>query len=134
MGEQVTGKALSLREKIGQLFVFGFHGYEPSAEIKALIEDYGVGGIIYFTRNIVDAKQVHALSAGLMETAERSGRSPMFIAVDQEGGMVSRLVKGVTLMPGNMALGATGSAGGVFEAAAICGEQLRALGINLNYA
>ncbi|SFS52670.1 glycoside hydrolase family 3 protein [Paenibacillus sp. BC26] len=136
MGEQVQAgwRQFSLREKIGQLFVFGFHGHEPSAEIEALIEDYGVGGIIYFTRNIVDAKQVHALSAGLMASAKRSGRSPMFIAVDQEGGMVSRLVKGVTLMPGNMALGAAGSAGGVFESAAMCGEQLRALGINLNYA
>lgn len=124
----------NLRLKIGQLFVFGFHGLEPSDEIKALIADYGVGGIIYFTRNIVDARQVHGLTSSFMTEAERAGRPPMFIAVDQEGGMVSRLVKGVTLMPGNMALGATGTPDGAFETAAICGEQLRALGINLNYA
>lgn len=134
---QVMGehwKQYGLREKIGQLFVFGFHGQRPSADIEALIEEYGIGGIIYFTRNIVDAKQVHELSVSLMGTAERAGKTPMFIAVDQEGGMVSRLVRGVTLMPGNMALGATGSANGVFETAAIAGEQLRAVGINLNYA
>lgn len=132
MGEH--WRQFSLREKIGQLFVFGFHGQRPSSDIEALIEEYGVGGIIYFTRNIVDAKQVHELSGRLMDTAERSGKTPMFIAVDQEGGMVSRLVRGVTLMPGNMALGATASAGGVFETASIAGEQLRAVGINLNYA
>ncbi|QHW33521.1 glycoside hydrolase [Paenibacillus rhizovicinus] len=124
----------SLREKIGQLFVFGFHGQLPSEEIKALIAEYGVAGIIYFTRNIVDAEQVHGLTSAFMDAAEHSGRPPMFIAVDQEGGMVSRLVKGVTLMPGNMALGAMGNSAGVFETASICGEQMRALGINLNYA
>ncbi|MBM7569205.1 glycoside hydrolase family 3 protein [Paenibacillus sacheonensis] len=124
----------SLREKIGQLFVFGFHGHEPSGDIAALIGEFGVGGIIYFTRNIDDAEQVHGLTTAFMKAAADAGRYPMFIAVDQEGGMVSRLVKGVTLMPGNMALGAAGDSGGVFETASICGEQLRALGINLNFA
>ncbi|NBD27350.1 glycoside hydrolase family 3 protein [Paenibacillus glycinis] len=124
----------SLREKIGQLFVFGFHGHEPSEAIGAMIAEHGIGGVVYFTRNIVDAGQVHRLTGSFMAAAERAGRPPMFVAVDQEGGMVSRLAKGVTLMPGNMALGAAGSAEGVFETASICGEQLRALGINLNFA
>ncbi|QYR23134.1 glycoside hydrolase family 3 protein [Paenibacillus sp. sptzw28] len=127
-------RSWSLREKIGQLFVFGFHGQEPSEDILELIERYGVGGIIYFSRNIADARQVHTLSSTLNEAARRAGRPPMFIAVDQEGGMVARLVKGVTLMPGNMALGAAGSAEGAYATSHICGRQLRAVGINVNYA
>ncbi|MBB3113592.1 beta-N-acetylhexosaminidase [Paenibacillus phyllosphaerae] len=127
-------KHWSLREKVGQLFVFGFHGYAPSAEIVDMIQRFGVGGLVYFTRNIVDAKQVHGLSASLAQTASAAGRPPMFLAVDQEGGMVARLVKGVTLIPGNMALGATGSPEAARETARISGEQLRAVGINLNFA
>ncbi|GBG11446.1 beta-N-acetylhexosaminidase [Paenibacillus agaridevorans] len=123
-----------MKEKIGQLFVFGFHGYEPSDDINALIEEYGIGGTIYFTRNVQNAKQVHNLSVKLQEKAALSGRAPLFIAIDQEGGMVARLVDGVTLMPGNMALGATGQAEAARETAKVSGEELRKLGITLNYA
>lgn len=124
----------SLKQKIGQLFVFGFHGYEPSEPIIALIEQYGIGGTIYFTRNIKDAKQVYHLSGKLKDIAEAAGRPPLLTAIDQEGGMVARLTDGVTLMPGNMAIGAAGSAEGAFELARICGKELRLLGITMNYA
>ncbi|GKU80135.1 glycoside hydrolase family 3 protein [Paenibacillus sp. L3-i20] len=124
----------SLKEKIGQLFVFGFHGYEPTEQIKELIDSYGIGGTIYFTRNVKDAEQVHSLSVELQQLTKKAGRPPMFIAIDQEGGMVARLVDGVTLMPGNMALGATAQAESAQETARICGEELRLLGITMNYA
>ncbi|MBH5318499.1 glycoside hydrolase [Paenibacillus sp. GSMTC-2017] len=124
----------SLKEKIGQLFVFGFNGYEPTEQIKELINSYGIGGTIYFTRNVKDAKQVHSLSVELQQLTKKAGRPPMFIAIDQEGGMVARLVDGVTLMPGNMALGATGVSESAQETARICGEELRSLGITMNYA
>lgn len=124
----------SLKKKIGQLFVFGFHGSEPTKQMKQLIEANGIGGTIYFTRNVVDAKQVHKLSCELQDIAKKAGQPPLFVAIDQEGGMVARLVDGVTLMPGNMALGAAGLAEGVRETARICGEELRDLGITMNYA
>ncbi|WP_336788046.1 glycoside hydrolase family 3 protein [Paenibacillus sp. MMO-177] len=124
----------SLREKVGQLFVFGFHGYEPTEEIASLIEKYGIGGTIYFGRNVRNAKQVHQLSGSLKDIAGRAGRPNMLVAIDQEGGMVARIVDGVTLMPGNMALGATGSAEGAGETARVCGEELRLLGVTMNYA
>jgi hypothetical protein len=41
-----------------QLFAVGFHGLVPSPEIKALIRDYGLGGIVLFKRNIRDAEQL----------------------------------------------------------------------------
>ncbi|MFD0958333.1 glycoside hydrolase family 3 protein [Paenibacillus chungangensis] len=124
----------SLKEKVGQLFVFGFHGHEPENAIAELIAEYGVGGTIYFTRNVKDARQVHELSMKLQQLAHQAGRPPLFIAIDQEGGMVARLVDGVTLMPGNMALGATGTAEAAYETAKICGKELRKLGITMNYA
>jgi beta-N-acetylhexosaminidase len=133
MGEQ-SWNSWTLREKVGQLFVFGFHGYEPTEEITSLIETYGIGGTIYFGRNVQNARQVHQLSSSLKDIASRAGRPNVLVAIDQEGGMVARIVDGVTLMPGNMALGATGSAEGAGETARVCGEELRLLGVTMNYA
>lgn len=127
-------KEWDLRKKVGQLFVFGFHGYEPTKQIKRLIEDGGIGGTIYFSRNVKDAEQVHKLSSELQDIASKAGQPPLFVAIDQEGGMVARLVDGVTLMPGNMALGAAGLAEGARETARVCGEELRLLGVTMNYA
>jgi beta-N-acetylhexosaminidase len=124
----------SLKKKIGQLFVFGFHGFEPTEQFEQLIESYGIGGTIYFSRNVKDAEQVHKLSSGLQRIAKKAGKPPLFVAIDQEGGMVARLVDGVTLMPGNMALGAAGSPAGARETARLCGEELRLLGVTMNYA
>lgn len=133
MGE-LNWNSWTLREKVGQLFVFGFHGYEPTGEITSLIEKYGIGGTIYFGRNVRDAEQVHQLSSSLKQIAAHAGRPNVLVAIDQEGGMVARIVDGVTLMPGNMAMGATGSAEGAGETARVCGEELRLLGVTMNYA
>ncbi|WP_235680362.1 glycoside hydrolase family 3 protein [Paenibacillus albicereus] len=124
----------TLKEKAAQLFVFGFHGKQPSQDILDIIEGHGVGGVIYFTRNIDDARQVHELSSQLHRAASEAGRPPLLVSIDQEGGMVARIVDGVTLMPGNMALGAAASRDGAYETARICGEELRLLGVNLNFA
>ncbi|XID95489.1 beta-N-acetylhexosaminidase [Paenibacillaceae bacterium WGS1546] len=121
---------LTLKEKIGQLFMVGFDGLEPNREIADLIRDYGVGGIIYFRRNLRDAAQVGKLSAEL----QAASGIPLFIAIDQEGGMVVRLEDGVTVMPGAMAQGAADHMDLTFEAAKWSGAELRSIGINMNFA
>lgn len=121
---------LSLKEKIGQLFMCGFDGTEPTAGIEALVREYGVGGIIYFRRNLRNARQVEALSAKLQAVAA----SPLFVAIDQEGGMVVRLEEGVTVMPGAMAQGAANDPALTQEAAKLSGSELRSIGINMNFA
>ena len=124
----VTG--WSLRKKIGQMFILGFDGYEVPTHMHRMIQDYGIGGIIYFRRNLSNARQVCDMSSEL----QRLSRVPLLIAVDQEGGMVVRMEQDVTVMPGNMALGATGDVQGTYDAARICGDELRWMGINMNFA
>lgn len=126
--------AMSLRDQIGQLVHCGFHGLEPSAEIVRLIRERRIGGVILFARNVRDIRQVASLTAELRRIAAEAGVPELTIAIDQEGGMVARLTEGVALMPGNMAIAAGGSPKAAFEAARITGEELRALGITLNYA
>lgn len=124
----------SLKEKAAQLFVFGFQDKLPSTEFLTMIDNHGLGGVIYFSRNIENARQVHDLSSRLHEAAAKAGRPPLLVSIDQEGGMVARIVDGVTLMPGNMALGATGSRDAAYETARVSGTELRLLGVNLNFA
>lgn len=128
---------MSLQEKVGQLFMCGFHGTEPSADIRQLIEKCQVGGIIYFRRNVNDVEQVCRLSSGLQHIAAASGSTglPLLISIDQEGGMVARIdTDDVTLTPGNMTLGATRDSRAAYETALISGRELREMGINMNFA
>ncbi len=124
----------SLRAKIGQLLMCGFDGLSPTEEIKTLLRDYQVGGVIYFRRNVGTSSQIKALSDELRRIGEAAGRVPLAIAVDQEGGMVARIDRDVALMPGNMAIGATRSAEYAYECARISGAELAAMGINVNFA
>jgi beta-N-acetylhexosaminidase len=126
--------AWSLRQKLGQMVMCGFDGTTPSESILRLIRDYRVGGVIYFRRNIGTAAEVAELSRSLREVHDALGGPPLWIAVDQEGGMVARIDRDATVVPGNMALGAAGKPEYAYEAARISGVELRQMGINLNFA
>ncbi len=127
--------SMTLDQQIGQLFMVGFQGYEPPREIVDLIQRWHVGGIIFFSRNIRDARQTLELTTRLQQLAREAGHPyPLLIATDQENGIVRRLGPDATLFPGNMALGATGSEQITREVAEATGRELKALGINMNLA
>jgi beta-N-acetylhexosaminidase len=123
-----------LARAAGQLLVAGFDGTEPSKEILALIRA-GLGGIILYRKNCVDASQVLTLTNCLQETARAAGhRQPLLIAIDQEQGRVVRLTEGVTVFPAMGAIARAGDEGLVERVAAATGRELLALGINWNLA
>ncbi|WP_030156902.1 glycoside hydrolase family 3 protein [Glycomyces sp. NRRL B-16210] len=145
-------KAMSLEEKVGQLFTtyaYGqsadstdptdvannqaAHGVDNAAE---LIATYHLGGIIYFawSNNVADPDQITALSNGLQDAALGSGCTPLFIATDQEHGLVTRIGPPATQLPGAMALGATHDPEAARAAAVVSGTELRAMGLNQNFA
>ncbi|TFB01377.1 Beta-hexosaminidase [Trichoderma ghanense] len=124
------------RRKVGQLFAVGFHGREINKEITTLIRDYGVGAIVLFKRNVLDAAQLQALCLGLQKIARDAGHSqPLFIGIDQENGLVTRISPPIAAQqPGPMTLGAAGSLDYAYEVAKATAEMLRYFGINMNYA
>lgn len=76
---------------IGSRFWVGFTGTSWNDEIRSLVEDYQVGGVVLFRRNIVSSEQLFELVNTIQQEAlSRLGRK-LFIAVDQEGGRVRRL-------------------------------------------
>jgi beta-N-acetylhexosaminidase len=125
----MTGSTLD-REVAGLLCV-GFHGTSPSPEVLELIRR-GVGGVILFSRNLVDAEQV----AGLVGALKRAAGRPLLVSIDQEGGRVARrrAAHGFTELPPMRRLGEAGDEGLAFEAGALLGRELRAVGIDQDYA
>ncbi|MDR2539854.1 MAG: beta-N-acetylhexosaminidase [Chlamydiales bacterium] len=123
---------MSLEEKVGQLLMVHFHGEEAHQEAKTLIQDLHVGGVIYYNwcNGLVSASQISHLSTGLQKLA----KTPLFIAVDQEGGLVNRLKQGFTLFPGNLALAKTRQPELAEESAFAIGQELLSVGINMNLA
>ncbi len=116
------------------MFICGFDDIVPNQHIIHLIQQYSLGGIIYFKRNVKDVSQIRRLSDSLQKIANESSEIPLLISIDQEGGMVARIDKEITLIPGNMALGAARDTDGTYQAAKISGKELRLLGINMNFA
>lgn len=129
-----TIKEMTLKEKLGQLIIAGFHGYEYNDHLKTLIEEYKVGNIILFTRNIKDLDQLITLNKQIFkEVVKHTGNIP-FITIDQEGGMVTRIQDGATFCPGNMTLTATNNSDNAYKIGKIMGDELSRLGINMNLA
>lgn len=120
-------KNKGLKEKIGQLFMVGVQDDEHLLE---MIKDRHVGGVIYFTRNGKTAKEAYDWIA----KAKHVAKTPLFIAVDEEGGIVSRIKSGITPISGAMALAATNCSENAFVTASIKGQALKALGFNMNFA
>ncbi len=126
---------MSIEQKVGQLIVVGFEGTRLNTEIRSNVSQHFVGGVTLFARNIQSVRQLARLTADLQKlTQETEHRIPLFIATDQEGGWVARLKTGATVLPGNMALGATRSAELAEQAGRITAIELAAVGINLNFA
>ncbi|GGT16296.1 beta-N-acetylhexosaminidase [Streptomyces kurssanovii] len=144
---------MSIEEKAGQLFVMRVYGHSATDPDQAdidlnleemgvrnaaeLIAEYHVGGIIYFAwaHNTRDPQQIAGLSNGIQRAAlGQRNPVPLLISTDQEHGIVARVGRPATLMPGAMALGAGGSASAARKAAQIAGSELAAMGIVQNYA
>jgi len=75
------------------------------------------------------------LTHRLQEIAShRRHRVGFLLSIDQEGGVVARLTKGATVLPGNMALGAIGSEEWASRASEVTADEMMALGFNMNLA
>ena len=81
----------SLEKRAGQRIMAGFDGLSLNNDLKFLIEKIRINGIILFKRNIENPDQVKELIASAQDYAKSNNIPKLFIAIDQEGGTVSRL-------------------------------------------
>jgi beta-N-acetylhexosaminidase len=127
-----SAERLELERQAGQLMMVGFRGPELTADIRQTLCDLHPGGVCLYAQNITGIEQVAKLNEEIRRSLDDI--LPPFIAIDQEGGTVVRIYDGVTVFPGNMALGATRSPRLALEAGKAIGHELRLLGFNMNLA
>jgi beta-N-acetylhexosaminidase len=121
----------ALRRRIGQLLIAGFDGTQLPVELKSIVAEFGLGGIILFARNIVEPEQVADVAA---EAARLVPDLPLWVSVDQEGGRVARLKAPFTEWPPMAALGRSGDLALAARFAKALAAELLAVGISLDYA
>ncbi|KQU65558.1 beta-N-acetylhexosaminidase [Phycicoccus sp. Root101] len=147
-----TLKRMTLEEKVGQLFIQNVYGKDATtpdarniplygvASPAEVVQKYHLGGVIYFawTDSVQNPPQITALSNGLQKAAltqpHTKVRIPLQVATDQEQGVVTRIGPPATQFPGSMALGASRSTDDARTAARITGEELKAMGVNTDFA
>lgn len=123
--------SMTLDEKIGQMIITGFNGSEYNDDMDRLINEYKVGGVILFARNIEDSNQMIDLTRVLQEN---NNNLPLFISIDEEGGRVSRLPDDVEKFPSAFTIGLINNQQTAYENGKEIGYTLKRLGINLDYA
>ncbi len=117
------------------MFMLGFDGDILNDELKYLIREMKIGGIILFSRNMPGSpqnpEQISALCRSVQEYALSCGLPRLLISTDQEGGKVARLKEPFTVFPGNPAMNGQQDAE---HFGTITASELKRVGINMNLA
>lgn len=136
---------MTLEEKVGQLFMVNleqldnrkgdYYEYRKfNKEMQKNIEKYHIGGVILFSRNITKRKQTMALTSGLLHAE----RTPLFIAVDEEGGRVARIASNpkmkTTAFPTAEEIGEKEDGEYTYDMGKTIGREIRELGFNVDFA
>jgi len=132
-------EVMPLEDKVAGLFIVTPESITGvSTAVKAgegtqkALSDYAVGGIIYFGKNIRSKEQLQEM----VSNTKLYSNYPLFIAVDEEGGSVSRLAEAGlgTKIDTAKAIAQTGDAGNAYQAGGTIGQYLAEYGFNLNFA
>lgn len=124
---------MSDADKVGQLLMIGIHGKTLNDDAKFMLNEYRVGGIILFDRNMESKDQVKSLIADINKTGKNAGLTPLFIGIDQEGGAVARMEDQLIKVPPAEELGKEPIEQAV-SLAKQSGTELKDLGFNINFA
>lgn len=138
-------EAMTLEEKVAQIFMI-----TPEAltdldlvttsgdRTKESLNKMPVGGLIYFSNNLIDPIQTREMIRVTKESALALEMPPLFFAVDEEGGGVARIAKNpsfkVKQYSSMRAIGDTGQTENAYEVGESIGGYLNDLGFNLNFA
>ena len=139
--------AMSLEEKISQMIITAFRTWNNEnmtdlnavPELAEALRKHQYGGAILYAVNITGTAQLTHLVSDLQknnaQNEDVSVKIPYMVALDEEGGNKVR-ISSATRMSGNMGIGATGenAVENALTTGRVIGEELAAVGINVNYA
>lgn len=132
---------MSIEEKIGQLFMIAVRKTSDNQlplvvdeNIVNLLNKYKFGGFIMFQQNIDTAEQVQ----NFINDLQSNTQIPLFIGIDEEGGVVSRLQSsgkvGATKFPASQIVGDKNDSELAYSLGSVIGKELYTLGFNMNFA
>ncbi len=131
---------MTTEQKIAQMIIPSLRTWNNkdttvlNSEQAASLKKYDFAGVILFSQNTKNVTKTTELINSIQDAHSNGGfKDSMFVAVDQEGGRVTRLQTG-THMPGNMAVAATGDVTNAYKAATVIGKELAVQGFNLDFA
>jgi len=124
---------MSLDEKIGQLVLVGLDGYVNDENSTYLIEKYRVGGFVLLKQNVKDTEQLLELMNSLKKT-NAANKIPLFLAIDEEGGRISRLPDDFKKLPSSGRIGQANDKRLAYQAGSLLAEMLKTIGLNMNFA
>lgn len=124
---------LSLEEKIGQMFLVAYEENVITDELKTLIQDYKIGGIILYRKRFLEYKDLLKLINDLKDL-NKNNPFPLFISIDQEGGRVNRLPKEIENLKAPFHLAKNKDINLIKEATKVTAQILKETGYNMNFA
>lgn len=124
--------SMSKTEKIGQMVMIGIQGTKVDDDSLYMLNQYHMGGVILFDRNMESPEQVKQLTSDLQ--AQSNEKVPLFIGIDEEGGDVVRMAEKLTPPPSQKEIGATGDIEQAKTWAIKTAKSLKDMGINVNFA
>ena len=133
-GNQALIIPMSLEEKIGQMLLIGIDGTEIDEGALSMLRDYHVGGVILFDRNMNNKYQVTGLNANLQRLNKEYNKLPLYLCVDQEGGMVARMKQGLIVAPAAARIAEQGTPEDARRWAYQTAMELETIGFNVNFA
>ena len=123
---------MNIKEKLGQLFIIRMHEKTIDKQLVTLIKDYHIGGICLYRKNYDTYEEMINLINNLKLLNKKYNKTPLFIAIDQEGGKVNRFPKDIkNTLPAKIL---SKNKEYIKETGNITGELLYKLGINMNFA
>ncbi|MDA3845678.1 MAG: glycoside hydrolase [Vallitaleaceae bacterium] len=132
---------MTIEEKIGQFFIVDLYSLNDDSECTEITDilvskfnDYHIGGVIFFGANILNPTQVISFINDMQDASD----IPLFIAVDEEGGIVRRIGSNeamrISQVPTAIDIGASGDTDYAYTLAYNMGLEIKNLGFNMDFA
>ena len=125
---------MTLEHKVAQMFMVNLYGPGLTDAGREMLQTWQPGAVVLLDSNITTPESITELTNTYQQTITEVGGLPLFIATDQEGGIIARLKEGFTVWPVPMLLTATNDVDLAMRVGQAMGEELRAVGVNMNLA
>lgn len=134
---------MTLKEKVCQMFIVtpeALTGISPMTQVgegtQNAIEDYPVGGIIYFAKNLTSKEQTRQMISTTQNFAREACGIGLFTAVDEEGGQVARCAQklGTTKFESMAHYGKLNDKKTAYNVGSTIAKDLKGLGFNVDFA